>query len=173
MISDEIMIKKTENNFKDFKNDVTNKIYEFYILETTFKIICYERLLTIEFYEQKPHHYRSNYKDQIDILFSNLTILKDLRVFKDFEKNSWLSILWFPLKTIKHNLMNTSFLIYYSLNNLEQTKIINNFHHFPVIGVLPLRLDEEIWLSKINKNNLRLFDIEYKLNLDKSIVIAI
>ena len=69
--------------------------------------------------------------------------------------------------------MNTSFLIYYSLNNLEQTKIINNFHHFPVIGVLPLRLDEEIWLSKINKNNLRLFDIEYKLNLDKSIVIAI
>lgn len=164
------MRRKSEKNFKDLKNEGTKKIYEYYVIETAFKIICYETRFTIEFYEQKPHHYRNNFLDQIEILLSNLDIFKDTRIFKDFDKTSWFSILWFPLKTIKHNLMNTSFLIYYSLCNFEETRIINNFHYFPIIGVLPLRLDENIWLSKLNKSDYKISDIEYKFNLDKSIV---
>lgn len=172
-IHNEIMMRKNDQNFNICKNEGNQKLYEYYVLETVFKIICYESRFTIEFYEQKPHHYRNNFIDQIEILFNNLTILKDTRVFKDFEKTSWFSILWFPLKTIKHNLMNTSFLIYYSLNNFEETKIINRLHEFPIIGILPLRLDDQIWLSKINKNEKKLIDFEYKLYLDTSFVFLI
>jgi hypothetical protein len=166
------MKRKNDQKSKESKVEGNNiKLYEYFIQETSFKLIGYENKITIEFYEQKPHHYRNNFLDQIEIFFSNLPMIKDAKVFKDFEKSSWFSILWFPLKTIKNNLTNTSFLTYYSLNNFLETKSVNNFHEFPIIGVLPLRMDEQIWLSKINKNDLKLFDLEYKICLDKSIVI--
>ena len=172
VINCEIMKRKNDQKSKESKVEGNNiKLYEYFIQETSFKLIGYENKITIEFYEQKPHHYRNNFLDQIEIFFSNLPMIKDAKVFKDFEKSSWFSILWFPLKTIKNNLTNTSFLTYYSLNNFLETKSVNNFHEFPIIGVLPLRMDEQIWLSKINKNDLKLFDLEYKICLDKSIVI--
>lgn len=171
VINCEIIKRKSEQKLKESKVEGNNlKLYEYFIQETSFKLIGYGNKITIEFYEQKPHHYRNNFLDQIEIFFSNLPMIKEAKVFKDFEKSSWFSILWFPLRTIKNNLTNTSFLTYYSLNNFLETKSVNNFHEFPIIGVLPLRMDEQIWLSKINKNELKLFDLEYKICLDKSIV---
>lgn len=68
--------------------------------------------------------------------------------------------------------MNTSFIVYYSLNDFESVESINKFHDFPIIGILPLRFDEQIWLTKINKNDENKdYDEEYKICLDKSIVI--
>ena len=169
------MARKNEQNYKECVNDLNNtdkRIFEYYILETNYKIICFECKFIIEYYDQKPHHFRNIFIDQIEIFIKNLEIFKDLKVFKDFEKNSWFAILWSPMKTLKHDLMNTSFLVYYSLNNYESTKSINNFHDYPIIGVLPLRLDEQIWLSKIYKNDdSKDCDMEYKICLDKSIVI--
>lgn len=174
-IFNEISQRKNENNYKEHPlqsgaNTSPNKLYEYHIFETGFRVTGYENKISIEFYEQKPHHYRHNFLDQFEIFFDHLECLRTAKVFTDFDKNSWFSILWFPLKTLKTSLQNTSFLCYYSLNNFEETKSLLNFHEFPVIGVLPLRLEEQIWLSKINKNEFKTFDIEYKICLEKSVV---
>jgi len=171
-IRSHIMKDKNEENFKDFSNEGTNpdnRLFEYYVLDTSFKVIFYESRLKIEFYEHRPHHFRNTFIEQFEMLLDE-NIFGDLKVFRDFEENSWFSILWFPLKTTKHNFMiNTSFLVYYSLNNFKDTKPIHNLHDFPVIGVLPLRLDEQTWLAKINKNDFKRFDVEYKICLDQSI----
>ena len=81
----------------------------------------------------------------------------------------------------------TSFLTYYQFCYTNSYNILANYKDFleiPIIGILPLKLEDNIWLTRIIKGKIKLnIDdknkalsnniVEFKFLLEKSIVINI
>ena len=121
-------------------------------LQENLKLICIDRKIKIEFYEIKPHHFRQILIDQFTEIFK-YDFLKKL-VLSNLNQYSWFSILWTPFKSVRPQMANTSFLVYYQFcytNSLNIFKNSNDFLEIPTIGVLPLRLEDNIWLTRIIK----------------------
>ena len=122
------------------------------LIQENLKLICFKKRIKIEFYEVKPHHSRQLLIDQFHSLFKfdflNKLILSNLNEY------SWFSVLWTPFKAIKSQLGNTSFLVYYQFCYTNSYNIFANysdFHEIPIIGILPLKLEDNIWLTRIIK----------------------
>lgn len=119
-------------------------------------------IIKIEFYETRPPHNRQIFIKQIENLFNNFDVLKKIPINK-VDSSSWFSILWTPYKSTKNALMNTSFLAFYKynfnaqhLNNFTRPNlnINSNFTEIPLIGILPIKFENKIFLSRINKSKI-------------------
>lgn len=155
-------------------NIQNNYEYEFLIGDTNMKINIKNKQLKIEFYETKPPHSRQIFIKQIEHLLNNFEVLKTISI-ENIDKPSWFSILWNPVKSTRGGLMNTSFLTYYQFNILNESqnreveisKIYSKFAEIPIIGILPIKLDNKIFLSLIKKqfttgiNSSFLFNSEF------------
>ncbi len=72
--------------------------------------------------------------------------MKDLNI-----KSSFFSVCWNPLKTFTSN-FSTPILVFYQLSYLSESFYDYNFledSEIPIIGAIPLKLDEGVWLRKI------------------------
>ena len=81
--------------------------------------------------------------------------LKNIKISK-LDISSWFSILWTPVKSSKGVMMNTSFLSYYQFNindqnNLSSYRVNKHYSEIPIIGILPIKFDSKLFLSRINK----------------------
>jgi len=124
------------------------------ILDSLINVNYIENKLTIDFYEQKPPHYRNNFYDQKSIIFDKLDVFSKI---SKYDENSWISILWSPVRASKHSFLNTSFIVYYTLN-------VNDYltKSSPIIGILPIKMEnEQLWLRKFeSKSNSELFNYD-------------
>jgi hypothetical protein len=128
-----------------------------------FKIINKNnKYLIIEFYETKPPHSRQIFVNQIEQLISCFDILKKININK-IDPSSWFCILWSPFKSTRNTTMNCTFLSYYQFNfntveennennqNASSKRNNSNFTEIPIIGILPIKFDNKIFLARINK----------------------
>jgi hypothetical protein len=164
-------------SFYDFENNyIMNYIYQ----KDNIRIISDCNYAKIEFYETKPPHSRLILTDQLNIIINTLDSL-DVEML-NVDSSSWFSILWNPFKSSKVSFANTSFLVYYQLKVPEPNYNTNyaNYSEIPLIGILPIKLDKNIWLSKISKSKSFIYIVnlyshsdrnDYKLSLQDSIVI--
>jgi hypothetical protein len=72
-------------------------------------------------------------------------------------------VLWTPFKSNKQFFSNTSFLTYYQFdmgeysNYTEQSVMSHHgFYEVPIVGILPIKFDENIWLRKFRKSKITL-----------------
>jgi hypothetical protein len=130
----EVLISKNNANFK--------------LIVKSGKCIC------IEYYETKPPHSRQILIKQIEQLLNEYDALKNIQI-NNIDYSSWFSVLWTPYKSSKGNLINCSFLSYYQFNSknfsIEECNS-NNFTEIPIIGILPIKFENKLFLTGINKN---------------------
>jgi hypothetical protein len=138
-----------------YKNDAEKKIvYEYYITENLSFTNYSNEKVKIDYHETKPPHLRPILTDQFEFILKKLPSLQGIEISK-IDKNSWFSILWTPFKCSKQLFYNTSFLSYYKFSQNEAENYMSNFNNHnevPIIGVLPTKYDESVWLKKISKS---------------------
>ena len=110
--------------------------------------------LTIEYYETKLHHQRKVISEQINDILTVLDI-SDSALIKHVDKESWFCLKWTPIHASRKEFGATSFLVYYQLGSCSDTTICNKgynqYYEIPIIGILPIKFSEELWLRKIKK----------------------
>ena len=183
LFSNELPIEELDTFFNS--KEKYGKLQFEITLQENLKLICFEKKIKIEFYEIKPHHSRQILIDQFNNLFK-FDFLKKL-ILSHLNEYSWFSVLWTPFKALKSQLGSTSFLTYYQFCYTNSYNILANYKDFleiPIIGILPLKLEDNIWLTRIIKGKIKLnIDdknkalsnniVEFKFLLEKSIVINI
>lgn len=141
---EELIVKKNIKPNQILNVEKCKKI-EYYLNEIGFRIIFYDKKLIIDYYESKPPHFRPLLFDVLQSLIKYIPIINDLDLGKDIKENSWISILWTPIKSTKSKFIQYSFLSYYNLNLFINNKNITTSFQNTLIGVLTLRLDDEVW----------------------------
>jgi hypothetical protein len=138
-----------------YKNESDNKVVHEYIISESYTFTNYSNeKIKLEFNENKPPHFRLILSDQLEFIANKFPSLKKIEISK-LDKNSWFSILWTPFKCAKTQFYNTSFLSYYQFNQSESDNYLRDFTNYceiPIIGILPIKFDENIWLKKISKS---------------------
>jgi hypothetical protein len=114
-------------------------------------------MIKLEFYETRPPHSRHIFIKQIENILNCSEFLSSSKVILNkITNSSFFSILWTPFKCHKNIGLNTSFLVYYQFN--LGTQYINEkmkqplFTEIPIIGILPIKFENKLFLSKINKS---------------------
>lgn len=140
-----------------YKNDSENKVVYEYVVTECFNFTNFSNeKIKLEFNENKPPHSRLILSDQLEFIANKFPSIKKIEISK-LDKNSWFSILWTPFKCTKPHFYNTSFLSYYQFNQSESDNYLRDFTNYceiPIIGILPIKFDENIWLKKISKSKL-------------------
>ena len=113
-------------------------------------------LLTIEYYETKLHHQRKIISQQVNDILNVLNI-SDIVLIKHIDKKSWFCLKWMPIHSSCKEFSVTSFLVYYQFGNCNDmtvcNKRYNEYYEISIIGILPIKFSEELWLRKIKKVN--------------------
>jgi hypothetical protein len=157
-IADDEEINKIVKILKDkgykFNHEQHDEKIEF-ILEENLTFSLHNKQIKIKFYETKPPHTRLILSQQIEIILECLNSLKDIAILKILEK-SWFCVLWSPIKSSDSKFIITSFLTYYQFSFIEDNLFIYNNTHpnlykLNLLGVLPLRFDEQIFFNRISK----------------------
>jgi hypothetical protein len=128
-----------------------NKVLEMFLNEN-FRLRYFKGKLVIEFDQHKPTYSRQIFSEQIDGLFKSLPGLDEILIPNVNEK-SWFSIMWTVSKSSNAKFVNTSFLAFYQFQlvdipivSLQQN---HQFLEIPIIGILPINLEESVWLTRI------------------------
>jgi hypothetical protein len=128
-----------------------------FLYKDNIRIIYLDKKFKVEFYETKPPHSRYILTEQLDIAMSSLAVFSELTL-DDIDKTSWFSVLWSPVKsTTKQQFMNTTFLVYYQFEYTEDSSYyrdqFNNYEEIPIVGILPIKFEDGLWLTRISKSN--------------------
>lgn len=146
-----------------YKNESENKVVYEYVITESFTFTNYSNeKIKLEFNENKASHSRLILSDQLEFIVTKFPSIKKIEISK-LDNNSWFSILWTPFKCAKPQFYNTSFLSYYQFNQSESDNYLRDFTNYceiPIIGILPIKFDENLWLKKISKSNFILNDIK-------------
>lgn len=148
----EYLFQENKENFG--QNNAYNKISFEYNVNDNLKIICLSSDVKIEFYETKPPHSRFILSEQLENIFYKLKFLNSIDLSK-IEKCSWFSVLWSPFKSNQQLFSNTSFITYYQFDMGEYDYYMTShqgYYEVPIVGILPIKLDENIWLRKFRKS---------------------
>lgn len=124
------------------------------------KLKVSKREIVIEYYESRLPHVRYIFIKQIEQIMKILHKTIGLMSLKDLDPSSWFSILWSPIKSMKIAFLTSSFLTYYRLsndssnnNNESNINTKEGYTEIPLIGVLPIKLNNTLFLSKVSSNN--------------------
>lgn len=152
--------KKYKNNINN--NTLINKEEKefFYIVDESLQISFSKEKneIKIEFNETKPPHNRMIITDLIEEIITNLE-LKDEITMDNIDKSSWFCFSWVPLHSTKSEFSITSFLVYYRFASDEKDLVnrgYDNYFEIPIVGILPLKIEENLWLKAIKKNNINI-----------------
>lgn len=150
-ISDDSVIQNIFDEIYRIKSFDRDKNRLEIILNEYLKLIYSNQILKIEFYDTRPPHSRPIFYNQIEEIFKILTVLKTIEN-SQINDTSWFSILWTPLKSNKSNFLNTSFLVYYSFINFDTQSENQEYIKMPIIGILPIKFHNKLFLTKIQKS---------------------
>ncbi len=146
--------KKNLEKNEIYKNEADNKVVYEYHISDTFTLTNYSNeKVKLEYNENKAPHSRLILSDQFEFISNKFPSLKKIEITK-LDKNSWFSILWTPFKCGKPQFYNTSFLSYYQFSQSESDSYMRdftNYYEIPIIGILPIKFDENLWFRKISK----------------------
>lgn len=156
--------------------------YERYLTDgNNHKIIIKHDSIKFEFFEIRPPHSRQILITQIQNLLESFDLLGKIKL-SEISNDSLFSILYSPFKSTKGLMMNTSFLVYHSLNiednnlTLNSSKnflnsIVNkNFVEVPIIGILPIKLENKMFLTTITGNKNFNSIITRNMNIHFSVI---
>jgi len=144
--------------------EIINYSYERYLTDgNNHKLIIKYDSIKFEFFEIRPPHSRQILITQIQNLLESFELLGKIKL-SEINNDSLFSILYTPFKSTKGLMMNTSFLVYHSLNIEENNLTLNssknffnsivnkNFVEVPIIGILPIKLENKTFLTTITGN---------------------
>ena len=121
--------------------------------------------ILISFAENKPVHYRDSYYKQLKELKKDIPFLSKINIEDIDLMESFFSILYSPLSSTKEHVNYTSFIVYYQFSKEvnrempgEKKGKLNEYEKLTVCGVLPLNLNAELFLQRINL-------IQYLMNI--------
>lgn len=128
-----------------------NKVLEIFFGENC-KLRYFKGKLVIEYDQHKPTYSRQIFSEQINTLFKSIPGLNEILIPNVYEK-SWFSIMWTVSKSSNAKFVNTSFLVFYQfqLVDIPYLNIHQNYQflEIPIIGILPINLDDSVWLTRI------------------------
>ena len=140
-----------DNNFNNHKN------YFYEIISEKINIkFDYNNYFILEYNEIKPYYHRNTLDEEFQKIIEKISFIKDLNL-NDFDlESSFFSISFNEINSIKNN---GSFINYYKLNS-------------NLIGILPIKINKELWLKKISdkKQNDSNYNYEILINNDKNLV---
>ena len=151
------ILEKIQNYIKNnnnFYNDNKNNFYELISEKINIKF-DYNNFI-LEFNEIKPYYHRNTLEEEFQKIIEKISFIKDLNL-NDFDlESSFFSISFNEINSIKNN---GSFINYYKLNS-------------NLIGILPIKINKELWLKKISdkKQNDSNYNYEILINNDKNLV---
>lgn len=119
------------------------------------KVKVSKREIVIEYYESRLPHVRYIFIKQIEQIMKIIHKAIGPISLKDLDQNSWFSILWSPIKSMKMAFLSSSFLTYYRFNSNDPNSNSNDEANkeIPLIGMLPIKLNNTLFLSKVSSNN--------------------
>lgn len=138
------------NNDNNYRKDTL--MFEYNVTENL-KILIFDKKIKLEFYENRPPHSRVILSSQLEEIFSCLKTF-DLIDLNKIDKSSWFSVLWSPVRSNKSHFNSTTFLSYYQFGYTDLDlyyRGFNDFMEIPIVGILPIKLDDNVWLNKITK----------------------
>ena len=147
-------IKDYIKNDNNFYNDNKNNFYELISEKINIKF-DYNNFI-LEFNEIKPYYLRNTLEEEFQKIIEKFSFIKDLNL-NDFDlESSFFSISFNEINSIKNN---GSFINYYKLNS-------------NLIGILPIKINKELWIKKIsdNQQNDSNYNYEILINNDKNLV---
>ena len=168
---------KIEENYNNFSKDQiinmnninniinkNNNYIEFFPIDknNSLKIVLKGfSKISIEYNENKPPHLRKSFYQQIREISNLLSINKIC--LNNIVGKSYFSVRYTPINCRNKNNIQTSFVNYYQFKiNEERITYSNKYIDVPVIGILPLKLNQKFFLEKSNKdyiNNNNINDI--------------
>jgi hypothetical protein len=159
------------SELKKTKPDIEiNETVDYYIDEgKTMKLLIGQDSIKIEFFENRPPHSRQIFISQIEQIINSFEVLRNITLNK-IGNQSWFTVLFTPFKCSKSILMNSSFLVYYQFN-LDEMALENNnsdFTEVPIIGILPIKFENKVFLQLINKNTQMNVNINYNMNMNNN-----
>ena len=128
--------KKSASTTNIFSNSNNNfwSHNEFIEINENTKISLLNQYIIIEFNENKPHYMRKTLYENLNNIFNSLPKTMNPILIGNLQlQRSYFSFLWGPINTF---LNHTSFLTYHLFT-------------FDLIGILPIKLEYNKWLSKI------------------------
>jgi len=144
---------ETTEDFSKIPEEILNKSYERYLAEgNNLKLIVRHNSIKFEFFEIRPPHSREILITQIEDLLNSFELLKRIHI-SDLMNDSYFSVLYNPFKSTKALMMTSSFLVYHKIN-LDEDKFIESnkfFLEIPVMGILPIKFDNKMFLNTINR----------------------
>lgn len=162
-ITDDRIISNILDDLCELKHFEKKNKFDFAINEQL-RIIYSNNVISIEHYETRPPHSRQMFYSQIEEIYNYLPTIKKIDITTICD-TSWFSILWNPIKANKASYQNTSFIVYYSFNKEELNTI-----QIEIIGILPIKFNNKLFLTKIKKTGNNEIDESV---MKKSIVIFI
>jgi hypothetical protein len=110
----------------------------------------------ISFYENKPWHSRFIFIQQINEIMKIIPILNEILIEDIDIDESYFSILYYPTKANKPFMTFTSFLVFYKFktqNDKNNNEKNEKFEKCSLMGILPIKFDTKLFLTKISNNN--------------------
>lgn len=167
-----------KNKNKEFNSD--NESIEALINHSNLNLYCFqldentsieiydeqenERLI-INYNENMPYFKRKDFIEIILNIFIKLGLNDKLKLSHLDSNLSYFTLYFSPLKSNCSSVFDkSSFLVKYNFPSLDfvndDNSYFENFYELPVIGILPIDLIENIWLSKINYISNKNFFLE-------------
>ena len=134
-----------------------NSKKEYFCLNNSVKVTYneYNDELKLEYFETKPIHIRPLFIDITNTILSLFDSLQNVTLEDLNINSSFFSILWSPVKSSNSKFLS-QMLVFYQFNyknenfaNVYDYNFLETIE-FPIIGILPIKFDEKIWLNKIN-----------------------
>ena len=121
--------------------------------------------ILISFSENKPAHFRDSFSKLLKDLNKDIPFFFKINIEDIDLMESFFSILYSPLSSTKEHVNYTSFVVYYQFTKEankempgEQKGKLNEYEKLTVCGILPLNLNAELFLQRINL-------IQYLMNI--------
>jgi hypothetical protein len=137
-------------SMNNYKKDTL--LFEYNVTENL-KFLVFNKKIKLEFYENRPPHSRVILSSQLEEIFSCLKTFDFIDLNK-IDKSSWFSVLWSPFRSNKTQFNSTTFLSYYQFGYTDSDMYYrgyNDYMEIPIVGILPIKFDDNVWLSKITK----------------------
>jgi hypothetical protein len=157
----EFYIDNSDAELSLIPEEILNFSFERYLSEgNNLKLIIKYNLIKFEFFEIRPPHSRQILITQIQDLLESFDLLGKIKL-SEISSDSLFSILYSPFKSTKGLMMNSSFLVYqrlnfeannFTLNSAKNFNVNKNFVEVPIIGILPIKFENKMFLSMNSKN---------------------
>ena len=149
-----------KQNNENYKNTELNEKEEVTIQDNLCTLYMTSGNMEIFYSEVKPVHYRLNFTEIIKQIRKSIPFFDEIAIEDINLADSFFAILYNLFKSSTKTIIKTSFIVYYRFSKdvIKENYIDQNLKEIydrqNIIGVLPLKLNTELFLTRISFKNI-------------------